>query len=229
MHCKERNPLGRVLFVSALMAAGFAFSGLALGLAVDSMAIFFDGVYSAVSLLLTLLSLIIAGYSRKQAGTAASSTAGMLEQLAILGKALMILAVAGYSIYAATLAMLSGGHPVNTAMAVLFEMACACGCAYAWWYMRRHGQRLQSGLINAEMQQWKMDTLLSLVVGGGFMVAWLLERTELAHFASYADPMLMLVMSYYFIKIPAQMIRDAVRSLLDLNATQAPLKAEQPA
>ncbi len=49
----------RVLTLSALIASGFAGSGLLVGLLVGSMVIVFDGVYSLVSLLLTLLSLAV--------------------------------------------------------------------------------------------------------------------------------------------------------------------------
>ena len=52
----------RVLMFSALLASGFALGGLALGLIVGSLVIVFDGVYSLISLLLTLLSLAASKY-----------------------------------------------------------------------------------------------------------------------------------------------------------------------
>lgn len=55
----------RVLTLSALFASMFAGGGLIVGLLVGSLVIMFDGVYSLVSLLLTLLSLVAARYIRK--------------------------------------------------------------------------------------------------------------------------------------------------------------------
>ncbi|QSA20939.1 cation transporter, partial [Vibrio furnissii] len=55
----------RVLTLSALFASMFAGGGLIVGLLVGSLVIVFDGVYSLVSLLLTILSLVAARYIRK--------------------------------------------------------------------------------------------------------------------------------------------------------------------
>lgn len=52
----------RILTFSALLASGFAGGGMVLGLLVGSLVIVFDGVYSLVSLLLTLLSLAASRY-----------------------------------------------------------------------------------------------------------------------------------------------------------------------
>ncbi|MFL7047793.1 cation transporter, partial [Vibrio cyclitrophicus] len=58
---KSQNENGVLLF-SALLASGFATGGLVLGLLVGSLVIVFDGVYSLISLLLTLLSLAASKY-----------------------------------------------------------------------------------------------------------------------------------------------------------------------
>ncbi len=50
----------RILTLSALISSGFAMGGLVVGLLVSSLVILFDGMYSLVSLLLTILSLIAA-------------------------------------------------------------------------------------------------------------------------------------------------------------------------
>ncbi|CAE6961908.1 Co Zn Cd cation transporters [Vibrio sp. B1FIG11] len=54
-----------ILTFSALLASGFAVGGMVLGLLVGSIVIVFDGVYSLVSLLLTLLSLAASYYISK--------------------------------------------------------------------------------------------------------------------------------------------------------------------
>jgi predicted Co/Zn/Cd cation transporter (cation efflux family) len=88
------------------------------------------------------------------------------------------------------------------------------GCGYAWWHIAKKSKQFSSGLIEAEATQWQMDTLLSVAVTLGFIAAWFVSISPFAEYAVYADPMMMILMSFYFIKVPFEMLKDAVRELL---------------
>ncbi|KQB04887.1 cation transporter [Vibrio metoecus] len=204
----------RVLTLSAIIASGFAGSGLLVGLLVGSMVIVFDGVYSLVSLLLTLLSLAVSRYIQKPSDARFPFGRAVLEPLVIAIKGLVILLIVSYSLYSAFTALLSGGRAVDPSIATLFGAFSVAGCTLAWWKMARLSRRHPSGLIAAEVKQWQMDTLLSLVVMVGFIVAWLISLTPWEHYAVYADPSMMLLMSFYFIKLPLGMLKSALREML---------------
>ncbi len=55
--------------------------------------------------------------------------------------------------------------------------------------------------------------MLSVAVTAGFVIAWLMTLTPMAKYAVYADPMMMLAMSFYFIKVPFEMLRSAMREI----------------
>lgn len=211
----------RVLTVSALLAAGFAGGGLVLGLMVGSMVIIFDGVYSLISLLLTLLSLAVSRYIQTPSKNIFPFGKAVLEPVTIAIKAIVILAVVGYSLYSAVDTLLNGGHAVDASVATLFELTCVIGCGYAWWYIKHKSRHFSSGLIDAEAKQWQMDTLLSAAVTFGFILTWLLSYTPAASYALYADPLMMCLMSVYFIKVPFEMLRDASRELLMMTPDKA--------
>ncbi|KQA18503.1 cation diffusion facilitator family transporter [Vibrio metoecus] len=204
----------RVLTLSAIIASGFAGSGLLVGLLVGSMVIVFDGVYSLVSLLLTLLSLAVSRYIQKPSDARFPFGRAVLEPLVIAIKGLVILLIVSYSLYSAFTALLSGGRAVDPSIATLFGAFSVAGCTLAWWKMARLSRRHPSGLIAAEVKQWQMDTLLSLVVMVGFIVAWLISLTPWEYYAVYADPSMMLLMSFYFIKLPLGMLKSALREML---------------
>ncbi|EGR0580020.1 cation diffusion facilitator family transporter [Vibrio cholerae] len=204
----------RVLTLSALIASGFAGSGLLVGLLVGSMVIVFDGVYSLVSLLLTLLSLAVSRFIQKPSDARFPFGRAVLEPLVIAIKGLVILLIVSYSLYSSLTALLSGGREVDPSIATLFGVFSVTGCALAWWKMAGLSRRHPSGLIAAEVKQWQMDTLLSLVVMVGFIAAWLINLTPWAHYSVYADPMMMLLMSFYFIKLPLGMLKSALREIL---------------
>lgn len=204
----------RVLTFSALLASGFAGGGLILGLLVGSLVIVFDGVYSLVSLLLTLLSLAVSRYIEHPSKSQFPFGKAILEPIVIAVKGSVILLVVSYSLYSAVQAMFSGGREIDASIATLFGVVNVIGCGYAWWYITNKSKRFSSGLIVAEATQWQMDTLLSVAVTLGFVAAWLVSISPYAEYAVYADPMMMILMSFYFIKVPFDMLKEAVRELL---------------
>ncbi|WP_423840679.1 cation transporter [Vibrio mytili] len=202
------------LTTSALLASGFAVMGMVLGLAVGSIVIVFDGVYSLVSLLLTLLSLAASYYINKPSKSVFPFGKAVLEPIVIAIKAIVILIVVLFSLYSALSAIMSGGREVDASAATLFGIVNVLGCGYAWWFMAKRSRHFSSGLIEAEKKQWQMDTLLSVAVTLGFVSAWLVSISPFSEYAVYADPMMMILMGFYFLKVPFDMLCGALRELL---------------
>ncbi|MCG9580455.1 cation diffusion facilitator family transporter [Vibrio tubiashii] len=215
----------RILTFSALLASGFAGAGLVLGLLVGSLVIVFDGVYSLVSLLLTLLSLAVSRFIERPSKRQFPFGKAVLEPVVIAVKGSVILAIVSVSLYSAVTAMFTGGREVDAGIATLFGVVNVLGCGYAWWYIANKSKRFSSGLIEAESKQWQMDTLLSVAVTLGFVTAWLVSISPFAKYAVYADPMMMILMSFYFIKVPFDMLMGALRELLMMKPDEAICKA----
>ncbi|GMQ48177.1 hypothetical protein VB10N_31760 [Vibrio sp. 10N] len=213
---KQHNE-SSVLRVSAIIATGFAVAGLVVGVLMGSLVIAFDGVYSMVSLLLTLLSLAAAQQLKNPNSHASKYGRQTVESLVIAIKASVILIIVLASLYSAVSAMFTGGRPVDTTVATLFGLFNVLGCTYAWWYIASKNKKMGSNLIEAETKQWQMDTLLSVAVMAGFISAWAMEFTPWAHLSVYADPTMMILMSVYFIKVPGQMLFQACKALSRAN------------
>lgn len=210
----------RILTISALLASGFAAGGMVLGLLVGSIVIVFDGVYSLVSLLLTLLSLAASYYINKPSKSVFPFGKAVLEPIVIAIKAAVILVVVSFSLYSAISALMSGGREVDASIATLFGIVNVIGCGYAWWFMAKRSRRFSSGLIEAEKKQWQMDTLLSVAVTVGFISAWAVSLTPFSEYAVYADPMMMVLMGFYFLKVPFDMLVGALRELLMMTPSK---------
>ncbi|MFN1515681.1 cation diffusion facilitator family transporter [Vibrio owensii] len=210
----------RILTFSALLASGFAVGGMVLGLLVGSIVIVFDGVYSLVSLLLTLLSLAASYYISKPSKSIFPFGKAVLEPIVIAIKAAVILVVVAFSLFSAVTALMTGGREVDASIATIFGVVNVVGCGYAWWFMTKKSRRFSSGLIEAEKKQWQMDTLLSVAVTLGFIAAWLVSLTPYAHYAVYADPMMMVLMGFYFLKVPFDMLVGALRELLMMTPSK---------
>ena len=209
-----------ILTISALLASGFAAGGMVLGLLVGSIVIVFDGVYSLVSLLLTLLSLAASYYISKPSKSVFPFGKAVLEPIVIAIKATVILIVVLFSLYSAISALMTGGREVDASIATIFGVVNVFGCGYAWWFMAKRSRSYSSGLIEAEKKQWQMDTLLSVAVTVGFVATWLVSLSPFAQYAAYADPLMMLLMGFYFLKVPFDMLCGALRELLMMTPSK---------
>ncbi|ANQ28801.1 cation diffusion facilitator family transporter [Vibrio natriegens] len=209
-----------ILTISALLASGFAAGGMVLGLLVGSIVIVFDGVYSLVSLLLTLLSLAASYYISKPSKSVFPFGKAVLEPIVIAIKATVILIVVLFSLYSAISALMTGGREVDASIATIFGVVNVLGCGYAWWFMAKRSRNYSSGLIEAETKQWQMDTLLSVAVTVGFVAAWLVSLSPFAQYAAYADPLMMLLMGFYFLKVPFDMLCGALRELMMMTPSK---------
>ncbi|RLK50858.1 cation diffusion facilitator family transporter [Alkalispirillum mobile] len=212
------------LKLSAAIAGLFALGGVGWGLWINSLVILFDGAYSLVSLVLTLLSVYAARVVRKPANQRFPFGRGAIEPLVITVKGLTITLICLLSMASAVHALLTGGRLVEPGLAMAFAGISVLACALVWGYLRWAQRHVGSGLVTAERRQWLMDTVLSLAVLLGFGLAAALERTHWGDYAAYADPAMVLLVAGYFIVVPMKMTSEAVRELV-LAAPPAELQA----
>lgn len=116
---KERQ----LLLVSTFSALLFAMLGIVLGMLIHSLVIIFDGVYSLVSLGLTLISLVAVLYIRKEDVSKNIKRVKVIESSVILLKGIAITLMCVFSFVAAVQAIMEGGREVNTGIALSFANA----------------------------------------------------------------------------------------------------------
>ena len=63
-----------------------------------------------------------------------------------------------------------------------------------------------------------MDTLLSLGVLVGFLIANIIKHTEFIWFNRYLDPLMVIICSSVFIKMPIKSLGDGLKELLEFKA-----------
>ncbi|MAL97676.1 MAG: cation transporter [Alteromonadaceae bacterium] len=204
----------QVLKLSAFSAGAFALAGIGWGLAADSLVIVFDGAYSLVSLILSLLSLGVHQLLQKPADSRFNFGRMVAEPLTVAVKGVVIMLVCVISLVSAIAALASGGREVQADLALVFATANVAGCWFTWRYLQEKQTRCDSELIAAESRQWLMDMVISMAVMGGFMLASLLALTPFAAWAVYADPAMVVLASLYFLTVPLRMTVGAIREVM---------------
>ena len=206
-----------ILKFSAAGAGFFALVGIGWGLWAHSMAIVFDGSYSLVSLGLSLLSLLALRVASAPADSRFNFGRLQAEPLSIAVKGMVILLVCVVSFAAAVMAVLDGGRQVAADKAIFFALLSVLVCFAIWWRLRQANLSLQSVLVEAEQNQWWMDAVLSLAVLLGFILTWGLQFTPYAGWALYADPVMVILVSGYFIQVPLRMLWHSINELLMIS------------
>jgi cation diffusion facilitator family transporter len=219
---RTRSPDGRALLVSVWASAVFAVVSLVWGVLVGSLTIVFDGLYSFASVVLSLFSVLALRTTRKGADERYPWGREVWEPLTIVVKAVALGGLCVYALVGAIVELTRGGREVLAGWAVIYAVVATAGGVVVSIYLRRRG-RDGSDLVRAESAEWTGDTLLSLGVLAGFVVALVLQTSGRSDLARYVDPAMVALISAAFLPVPARLVTRGFREVL----TMAPEPAIQ--
>ena len=208
----------KILKLSVIGALFFALFGIAWGWAIKSDMIIFDGLYSFISVILSMLSLYINKYMAKRDFEKFPFGKHILEPIVISIKSLIIAIMCLYSLIDAIKTIVSGGNSVSLGLAIIYSIVSVVGCGAITFYMKAKEKALSSELIKAEYSQWFMDTALSTAVLVAFIVAIILSKTRLNFLNPYIDPAMTVMVSLLCIRIPIKSFINSFKEVICVKA-----------
>ena len=208
----------KILKISMVGALFFALFGIAWGWTVQSEMIIFDGLYSFISLALTMLSLYINNFMAKKELDKYPFGKYILEPLVISLKSLIIGGMCLYSLIGAIQDIVNGGNSVEYGSALIYSIVSVVGCGGVYIFMKKKGEKISSEMVKVEASQWLMDTLLSIGVLVGFVIAMIIRNTRFSWLNVYIDPMMVIMVSVVFIKMPIQSFINSFKEILCVKA-----------
>lgn len=207
-----------LLKISKLGTLFFAVLGIAWGWTVKSEMILFDGMYSLGGVILSLLALMGSIYINKKDYEKYPFGKKMIEPLIVIIKSLAIFIMCIYSLTGSIKDLINGGNEVQYGYALIYALISTLGCGIAYFFLKKKGKAINSSLVNIESSQWLMDTLLSMGVLVGFLIANIIKHTEFIWFNRYLDPLMVIICSSVFIKMPIKSFGDGLKELLEFKA-----------
>jgi cation diffusion facilitator family transporter len=216
-----RSPDTRALLVSVWASAAFAGVSLVWGLLTGSLTIVFDGLYSFASVALSLFSVWALRASRRGADERYPWGREVWEPLTIVVKAVALGGLCVYALIGAAVELWNGGREVDAGWAVAYAVLATAGGAAVSLYLRGHARRGGSDLVRAESAEWTGDTLLSVGVLVGFVVALVLQARGRPDLARYVDPAMVALISALFLRVPAKLITEGFREVLTMSPDTA--------
>lgn len=208
----------RLLKFSAAGGLFFALVGMGWGLFIDSEMIMFDGVYSLISLFLSILSIAICKFIAKKDKINFPFGKKVLEPMLVAFKSIVLIIMCSITLTNAIRTISTGGNPVDTGFALTYSIVSVIGCGLIYYYMRSKGKKLNSDIIKAESSQWLMDTAISVGVLLGFMIVLIIKNTKFNYLTIYVDPSMVIISSIIFLKVPISQFISVFKEIILVKA-----------
>jgi cation diffusion facilitator family transporter len=138
------------------------------------------------------------------------------EPLLNVFKSLFILLSCGYALSEAVHTLRGGGNVVDLGLAIIYSAVAAAGGLIIGLYMKKTARRIKSGLLELEAVEWMVDSFLSAGILGGFLIAWALSFTPLAHWIPFVDPVLLILIAVLALPAPLRALWSNFRELIDM-------------
>lgn len=202
--------LAAILLVSVL--------GIGFGLVSGSFAILFDGVFSLMDAVMSVVSLTVAGLisrsvtNRLSRRTQNAFTMGFwhFEPIVLLVNSTLMMGVAAYALVQAVSALLNGGREVDFGPAVVYAAVVVVITVVMGVLEHRANKRIRSEFVAMDVKGWIMAGGVTGALLIAFVIGMLIDGTAAAWFMPYVDPAVLTVVALVLIPVPFSTLRKAL-------------------
>jgi len=206
----------RTLRYSIALTVLLGVLGVASGLVTKSQAIIFDGMYSFVDVMPTVMSLLVVKLLAQ--GTSQRFQYGYwhLEPLvAVLRDSILVVACIYAAVDAAT-TLSTCGHPVEYGKAAAWAcVLCVIGISMTL-FLRRRARLLRSPMLEVDARSWAASAMLSFALLVGFALGALITRTRFQDWIPYVDSTVLLAMALLMMPLPLIGLWRSMRDVLQI-------------
>lgn len=220
MTTQEHSRDSRTLALSVVASSVFAVGSLVWGLLAGSQMIVFDGLYSFVSVALSLLAVVALRAAQKGPDDRYPWGREVFEPLTITVKAAALAGLCGYAMVGGIQEIVAGGREIDAVWAVLYGVVATAVSVGVSLVLRRMS-RGATDLVRAEAAEWMGDALLSVGTLAGFGLALVLQVTGRDDLARYVDPGMVVLTSVIYLRIPLRLFAEGLREVLTMSAGPA--------
>lgn len=198
--------IGGALFMAVL---GFTFAVLT-----KSDAIFMDGAFSLVNLVVGYFTLQVTRLVQRPEDEDFQFGYAHFEPMLNVFKGLMTLVICVVACLAAFNSISQGGRELTPGLPIVYAIVAAIGCFGLALLIRHRAKQLHSEILGVEWKAWMIDGAVSGVVALAFVGMDLLKQSPWAEYSNYVDPGLMIALTILLLPIPLKIARDNLLELL---------------
>jgi cation diffusion facilitator family transporter len=206
-------------FALKLSMFGYVFMaalGVTFAILTQSEAIMLDGVYSLISFVMAILAGRVAKLVELPGSDMFHFGYAHFEPWLNAIRGLLILLLCSFAFFSAVSALLHEGRPLSPGLGVVYGVGAAAGCILLAILQRRHAEQAGSPLLQVDSRNWFVDGVVSSGVALTFIVATLLQRSQWTHLVPYVDPVLVVTMTVFLIRIPIMTVWENLKEILQV-------------
>ena len=204
----------KVLNRSVIFTIAYTIMALVIGFLTSSQVILFDGIFNLAGVALTYLSIFAMKFINKRDSWNYPFGKDTFEPFIAITQYFIILYICITTVTNAVRVIMDGGHVVNITYGMLYGLFATGFNIAVYMYLKFLTKKHLTPIAQVEIDQWKFSCLLSVGILIGFSISWILDKTALAAYSSYADPALTIVITLIFGKTAIFAIKGCVRELL---------------
>lgn len=207
---KEKKAMSVSLYANLF----FVIIELAMAIITSSQAVLLDAVYDGIEFFMLLPSVMLIPLLYKPSNERYPFGYMQIETVFIVVKGITMTAVTVGLIANSFNILLHGGRTVPFEMVAWFELyACVLGMIITF-YLYRKNKSLNSPIVTAEKQGWKIDCVISFGMTLAFFLPKLLPFPWFQPFIPYLDSLFTIVLSMVMLPTPIKTVISGIRDLL---------------
>jgi predicted Co/Zn/Cd cation transporter (cation efflux family) len=197
-----------------------AAAGVVIGLLSGSMSIVFDGLFSSIDAVVTVVTLVVARLLASEGNHRFQYGYWHLEPLVLALNSSVLVLLCGYAFLNAVQGLMTGGHALRFDMGVVYAAVVAAICFSMVVYLRRANERIESELIGLEVQSWLISGVITLALLIAFGGAILIKGSRFEHLTPYVDPAVLAVLAPAVVLAPLRTARQAFAEIFLITSKE---------
>ena len=206
----------RLLWQSAGLMGLIAIAATWFGLLTNSHAILIDGIFSFVAVIIKILMIMTSRLTTRESSKKFQFGYWQFEPLVLAAEGGFTLIIVVYAFLNGMISLFSGGNAMNFGLAIIYALTFTFANMGYYLYVHRVNRKLKSSLIHFDNMSWLVDACFAASLFISFGLAYLLERTQYAHYGVYVDPVILIILSLTMMPVALNILGPAVRQVLGM-------------
>lgn len=198
----------RSILITIASGAAYGSLGIIISLFSKSGAVFLDGLFSLVATAAAGLTLYVSILVLRPRNEQYPLGYAAYEPMLNLFKGSLMSFALLYAIWSALRALLTGGTEISAVGGIIYALIATVGGIAVLYILKRMFQQSKSPIIEVDIKNWTVDTMISASVGIAFVATLILQNSQWERWAPYSDPLIMLAICLIAAPQPIQIIRN---------------------
>lgn len=205
----------RALLLSTIMSLVMGTVGVSFAVLTGSGAILLDGLFNLTYFIVALATVRVARLSTRPDSEEFPFGYAYFESLINAGKGLLILGVSAVALVDSLIALTTGGRDILAGLAIAYATFATIACTLTALKLRRAYRDHPTPLIQADVENWLINSLVSGAVLLAFCLIPLARLLGWDAITPYVDPLLVTLVVLICLGMPVRLAWRAVMELLD--------------